>query len=264
MKKAYDNKEFIHSPKAREVRVLCEFLEPQQRLAENNIDNTIVFFGSARLLSTDDANALLRKLRADPDKAKSKEMRQAEQKLKLASYYDDAMELSRRITEWSSKRKEADKFYVCSGGGPGIMEAVNRGAHEIDGKNVGFRISMPASLEAANPYITPELDFEFHYFFMRKYWFAYLAKALVIFPGGFGTLDELMEILTLIQTQKIKKKMPIVIYGTDYWHSIINFKSLAEWGTISEDDLKLFHFSDTVDDAYEYLVAGLKDFRSKP
>src|SRR5262249_50801441 len=177
----------------------------------------------------------------------------AERSVRLARHYEDARVLAHRVTEWSkSLSKTARRFIVCSGGGPGIMEAANRRASEGAGLSIGLGISLPFEA-TANPYITRELGFEFHYFFMRKFWFVYLAKALVVFPGGFGTMDELFELLTLVQTQKSKKKLPIVLYGQDFWGEVLNLKALLAWGTISPADLSLFHVADSPDDAFDYL-----------
>jgi uncharacterized protein (TIGR00730 family) len=193
---------------------------------------------------------------AKVNSALQEELEFARNQVFLARYYEDAVELSRRLTEWSKGLNSVHRFVVCSGGGPGMMEAANKGAFEAGGKSVGLSISLPME-ESANPFITPELSLEFHYFFMRKFWFIYLAKALVIFPGGFGTLDELFETLTLIQTGKVLKKMPILIYGTEYWNRIINFGNMAKYGVISKTDLDLIHFCDSVDDAFDYLKKEL-------
>lgn len=251
--RAYRNEEFINSSDARPIRILAEFLEPEARFARYKIEDTIVYFGSARLLSTDDAQKAL-----EEAKAKNEGIKAAERLVGMGRYYDEAVDLSKRMTEWSkSLGKGKKRFITCSGGGPGIMEAVNRGASEANGLSIGFNISIPME-QGFNPYITPELNFEFHYFFIRKYWFAYMAKALVIFPGGFGTLDELAELLTLIQTKKIQKRMPIVIYGTEYWEKVINIKEMVNRGTLSESDLELFYFSDSPEDAFNYLTKELK------
>jgi uncharacterized protein (TIGR00730 family) len=179
--------------------------------------------------------------------------------LKLSVYYEAARELAHRLTDWSKKlENEEHRFVVCTGGGPGIMEAANRGASEANGMNIGLTISIPNE-EFNNPYVSRELDFHFHYFFMRKFWFVYLAKAVVLFPGGFGTLDELFEILTLIQTRKMRKRMPVVLFGTEFWNEVINFDALARYGTISEEDLQLFHRTDSVDEAHNIITRSLID-----
>ena len=223
--KAYKNLDFLHSPAGRTVRILCEYEEPRQRLRDQHIRDTIVVYGSARTQAG-------------------------------TRFYEEARELSRRLTEWSMDN-EAGRYVICTGGGPGIMEASNRGASEVDGgRSVGLGISLPFE-EKVNTYVRPELAFEFHYFFMRKYWFMYLAKAAVIMPGGFGTLDELFESLTLRQTGKIKKPLPTVMYGTDYWRGVLNLQAMVDEGTIAQKDLDLVHWSDSVDDAFEYLTTVL-------
>lgn len=262
-KKSYQNPDFLNSPDARGVRILCEFFEPASRFRRLRIKNTIVFFGSARLKSSEDARARLEEVKSrrkitgadgqDIDRA----YREAKRDLKLASYYDAASELAQRLTEWSlSIPGPSRRFYICSGGGPGIMEAANRGAHNAGGRSVGLNISLPME-QAPNPYQSEELSFEFHYFFMRKFWFVYLAKALVVFPGGFGTLDEMFELLTLVQTRKTTKYMPIVLFGGAYWREVINFKALVKWGVIDEKDLDLFRILDDVDETFEYLKKEL-------
>lgn len=241
--KAYKNAHFLDSADARLLRIVSEFVEPQSRFAHHGIGDTIVFMGSARTPSPENEHLT--------DKADS-----ASRPL-LESAYDACRELARRLTDWSKSRPEDHRrFVVCSGGGPGIMEAANRGASDAGGINVGLGISLPNE-QTNNRYITRELSLEFHYFFMRKFWFAYLAKAVVFFPGGFGTLDELFEILTLLQTGKIRKRLPIVLYDTSFWQEAINFETLIKHGTISEDDLDLFLLTDSVDDAYEYLTIQL-------
>ena len=250
--KAYKNSEFLSSPDARALRILAEYLEPESRFEELEVRDTIVFFGSARTLPRDTAEQALTEARGNGG-----DMARAERDLRMSRFYEDARELARRVTLWSKSLEGTDRrFVVCSGGGPGIMEAANRGASEAKGENIGLNISIPFE-QNENPYITRRLSFEFHYFFMRKYWFTYLAKALAIFPGGFGTLDELMEVLTLVQTHKIKKKLPIVLFGTDYWERVINLEALVEFGTISASDLDLFFRTDSVDEALDYLVSEL-------
>ena len=243
-KKAYKNLDFLNSKDARTVRILSEYLYPKAQLEQERVTNTIVIFGSARAPS--------------PEELSSKEGLNKENKnFKLAEYYDATKILSKRLTEWSKDLKEEDqKYVICSGGGPGIMTAANRGASEAGGKNAAFRISLPLE-NIPNPYISQGLDFEFHYFFTRKFWFSYLAKALIIMPGGFGTLDEFFEILTLIQTQKIKRRLPIVLFGEKYWNKLINFKTLVEFGTINKKDLDLFFLTSSIDEAYEFVTSRL-------
>ena len=226
---AYLNDNFLNSPDARALRILAEYLEPLAHFRREKIRDTVVFFGSARL--TLDGP--------------------------LARYYDEARELARILTEWAGQyTNSTHRFVVCSGGGPGIMEAANRGASEAGGKTVGLNIGLPFE-QLPNPFITPELSFEFHYFFMRKFWFAYLAKALVVFPGGFGTLDELMEFLTLSQTRKLAKKITILLYGSSYWKEIVNFDALVKYDMIAPEDLNLFHYADDPKEAFEILQAAL-------
>lgn len=250
--KAYENKDFLNSRDARTLRILSEYIEPHTRFEDLKISDTIVFQGSARIPSRE---AALKKL--DEAKAKGFGLERAEMDLEMSRYYEDARELAKRITEWSKALDDQRKRYVvCTGGGPGIMEAANRGASEARGMNVGLNISLPFE-QHANPYITHQLNFEFHYFFMRKLWFVYLAKAFVIFPGGFGTFDEFYELLTLIQTTKIKRKIPIVLYGTDFWDEVVNMDALVKYGTIGADDLNLFYRANSVDQAYDYITCHL-------
>jgi uncharacterized protein (TIGR00730 family) len=251
--KAYKNNDFLMSPAAREIRILSEFVEPRSRFLKNKIYNTVVFFGSARTLPREVAKLQLEELKKLPN-PDPKAVKKAEKDLENSRYYEDAVELARRITLWCKDHcSDQGKFYVCSGGGPGIMEAANKGASLAGGKSIGLNISLPFE-QFANPYIDPDLNFEFHYFFMRKFWFAYLAKAMVIFPGGFGTLDELMEILTLIQTEKIHKPMKILIYDRKYWDQVLRIEGLVENYTISESDLELFKWCDTVDELEQELT----------
>jgi len=264
--KAYKNPEFLNSPQARTIRILAEYLEPESRFEKFNIQDTVVFFGSARIQPPQQARQRLDELRAQG--ASAAELRTAEAALNMAGYYQDAVNLARMLTAWSKElyvcnQCHGRRFIVCSGGGPGIMEAANRGASEAGGYSIGLNISLPYE-QAPNPYISRELSFEFHYFFVRKFWFAYLAKALIVFPGGFGTLDELLEILTLVQTGKMTKDVPIVLYGGSFWKQIINFQALIDWGVISPDDLGLFTFCDTPQEAFEYLQKRLEPICAAP
>ena len=258
--KAYENTAFLNSPDARILRILSEYLEPQARFRDLAVRDTIVIFGSARATPREAAEAQLAAARDG-----NGDLQRAQAALDLAEYYEATRELSRRLTEWSkSLTGQERRFVIASGGGPGIMEAANRGASEAKGVNIGLNISLPFEQEE-NPWITRRLAFEFHYFFMRKYWFAYLAKAIVAMPGGFGTLDEFMEIVTLVQTFKIKKKLPIVLFGTKFWGEVLAFEPLVRWGTISPEDLELFHRTDSVDDAFEFITAELtKHVLSRP
>lgn len=263
IKKAYENIDFLKSPSARLLRIMSEFLEPQARFQQQKIKDTVVFFGSARLMSREDAEKNLNEIEKDKNTHEDL-IRKAELSLKNSRYYEDAVELSKRVTEWSIKNyyHNGRRYVVCTGGGPGIMEAANKGAYLAGGKSVGLNISLPFE-QFANPYLEDELNFEFHYFFMRKFWFAYPAKAIVIFPGGFGTLDELAEILTLVQTGKIKKDMKILIYDDVYWNQIINFEKFAENGMISKEDLKLFTICNTVDEMEKELIAHFEKVKDK-
>lgn len=261
--KAYKNLNFINSDDARVIRILAEYLEPLQRFRKQKIRDTIVFFGSARTKSSQDANKDLQKVKERVSESTNKldeilqaELNFAQNQVFLSHYYDDAVELSKRFTAWSKTLNSNSRFIVCSGGGLGMMEAANKGAQMAGGKSIGLNISIPME-QFPNQYITPELNFEFHYFFMRKLWFVYLAKGLVIFPGGFGTLDELFEVLTLLQTRKIKQCLPVVIYGSNYWNKIINFEAMVQYGTIDKASLGLLKFCDTVDEAFSYLTGEL-------
>jgi len=254
MEKAYKNHDFLMSGDARPLRILSEYIEPRSRFARYRVADTVVFFGSARSLPVEQAEEALSNAKSTGNEMA---IARAESGRLLARYYEDARTLARSMTEWSkSLSKTSRRFGVCSGGGPGIMEAANRGASEGHGISIGLGISLPDE-PSMNAYITREMGFEFHYFFMRKFWFVYLAKALVVFPGGFGTLDELFEILTLVQTRKSSKKMPIVLYGRDFWSEVLNFDALIRWGTISASDLSLFHIVDSPDEAFAYLKREL-------
>lgn len=247
--KAYKNLEFLTSKDARIIRIITEFLEPQSRFRREKIKDTIVVFGSARIQSRKQARSKLTKLLRK--KASVAKIELANIDLEMSKYYEDTVELTRLLTRWSMKLP-SHRFVVCSGGGPGIMEAANLGAKRAGGKSIGLNISLPLE-QFPNKYITPGLALEFHYFFMRKFWFAYLAKALVIMPGGYGTLDELFEILTLIQTKKIKKKMPIVIFDNAFWDNILNLKEMCRKGMIDDEDLKLCKIVNSVKEAFEFL-----------
>jgi uncharacterized protein (TIGR00730 family) len=255
---AYENKKFLNGPDGRILRILAEYQEPLSRFRREHIQDTIVFFGSARFHSRSQAEEALQLLEkpysANPAPAEEQlRIRRAKADVEMAAYYEDARRLAFLITKWTDSIKQPRRrFVICTGGGPGIMEAANLGASEAGGKTIGMNINLPFE-QMPNPYITPELNFEFHYFFMRKLWFAYLAKALVIFPGGFGTFDELFELLTLAQTEKLAKKISIVIYGKAYWDRVVNFQALVDSGTISPNDLDLFHWANTPEEAFAYL-----------
>jgi len=261
---AYKNEPFLSSPDGRILRILAEYQEPLSRFRREQIQDTVVFFGSARFQGGEAAKkkfaAVERNEAKVPAEEHSANLKIANAAVDMARYYEDARRLAHLLTKWSiqipARRR---RFVVTTGGGPGIMEAANLGAHEAGGKTIGLNINLPFE-QYPNPYITPALNFEFHYFFMRKFWFAYLAKALVIFPGGFGTIDELFEILTLAQTDKLAKKILVVIYGSEYWHRIMNFQAFVDAGTVSPDDLNLFKFVDTPEDAFAFLRDGLTEY----
>jgi uncharacterized protein (TIGR00730 family) len=259
---AYDNESFLKGPDGRPLRILAEYAEPLARFRHEKIQDTVVFFGSARFSSLRHAEGAAQRL--DPPRggghsspeAKSRSYR-AKRAVDMARYYEDARRLAFLHASWARTLPgKRHRFVVTTGGGPGIMEAANRGAREAGAKTIGLNIALPMEQDP-NPYITPALNFEFHYFFMRKLWFAYLAKALVIFPGGFGTLDELFEILTLAQTEKLAKKMAVLVYGSEYWRDVVNLEALADAGTISPDDVNLFQFVDDPDEAFAILQEGL-------
>jgi uncharacterized protein (TIGR00730 family) len=256
---AYENPAFLNSPDGRILRILSEYQEPLSRFRREQIQDTVVFFGSARFQAGDAAKKSLSAVEGGKEKT-PETLRRARTAVDMARYYEEARKLAFLLTEWSiqipARRR---RFVVTTGGGPGIMEAANRGAHEAGGKSIGLNINLPFE-QFPNPYVTPSLNFEFHYFFMRKFWFAYLAKALVIFPGGFGTIDELFEILTLAQTDKLAKKILVVIYGREYWNQIMNFQAFVDAGTVSPDDLNLFKFVDTPEDAFKFLREGLTEY----
>jgi uncharacterized protein (TIGR00730 family) len=261
---AYDNEPFLSSPDGRILRILAEYQEPLARFRREQIQDTVVFFGSARFHGSKDAAANLATVEKNSVGTAAaqleKDLKRARAGVDTARYYEDARKLAHMLTEWSiqipARRR---RFVVTTGGGPGIMEAANLGAHEAGGKTIGLNIQLPFE-QYPNQYITPSLNFQFHYFFMRKFWFAYLAKALVIFPGGFGTMDELFEILTLAQTDKLAKKIIVIIYGSEYWKKIMNLQAFVDAGAASPQDLDLFNFVDTPEDAFESLRDGLTKY----
>ena len=252
--KAYANPAFLNSKDARALRILAEYLEPRSRFERHGVEDTIVFMGSARTLSREQAEEALRKAESS-----SGDVERARTALRMSAYYEAARELATRLTQWSKTLDpKVRRFVVCTGGGPGIMEAASRGAAEARGMNVGLTISLPNE-QFDNAYLTRELSVHFHYFFMRKFWFAYLAKAVIVFPGGFGTLDELFELLTLTQTRRMKKPMPIVLFGTEYWRQVVDFDALVRHGTIDAKDVELMHRTDSLDDAYDWIVRSLAE-----
>jgi uncharacterized protein (TIGR00730 family) len=275
---AYENSRFLNSADGRLIRIVSEYLEPLARFRRERIHDTVVFFGSARFHGREEADHALELLEntgsAAPapsqeqpakaveiaaGKATELQLKRAESAVEMARYYEDARRLSHLLTTWARRiPSRRHRFVVTSGGGPGIMEAANRGAHEAGGKTIGMNIRLPFE-QRPNPYITPGLNFEFHYFFMRKLWFAYMAKALVVFPGGFGTLDEMFEILTLAQTRKLTKKITVIIYGTEYWKKVFNLETLVDTGAISPKDIELFQFANTPEKAFDLLRQGLTE-----
>ena len=280
---AYEDPAFINSPDGRMLRIMAEYMEPLGHFRRAQIQDTVVFFGSARFRSLEDATRELGLLDAPgsaqaapaqeqpataeqlaASEASQMQHDRAEAAVEMARYYEDARRLAYMLTEWSlTIRSRRHRFVVTSGGGPGIMEAANRGASEAGGKTIGLNIRLPFEQDH-NPYITPSLSLEFHYFFMRKYWFAYLSKALVVFPGGFGTLDEMFELMTLTQTHKLAKKMTIVIYGRKYWNEVVDMDALVRKGAISPEDLDLFQFADTPEEAFAILKENLtRDYLAK-
>jgi uncharacterized protein (TIGR00730 family) len=227
---AYHDAGFLESDDGRPLRLLSEYLRPLSVFRRRRVHDTIVFFGSARI----------------------------DEEGPLSEYYEAARELARLVTQWSNGLESpAHRYLVCTGGGPGIMEAANRGAREAGGRTIGLNIGLPHE-QRPNPYISEGLSFEFRYFFMRKLWFAYLARAVIVFPGGYGTLDELFEFLTLSQTGKLDPRIPTLLYGTDYWTEIVDFHALARHGMIAEDDLRLLHFVDSPAEAFALLRGRLR------
>jgi hypothetical protein len=280
---AYENPAFLNSADGRLIRIVAEYLEPLSRFRREQIQDTVVFFGSARFRGKAEADHELELLdntgssQAAPSHeqpasvpqivegtASNLQRKRAVAAVEMARYYEDARRLSQLLTRWAKQIPSSrHRFVVTSGGGPGIMEAANRGAWEAGGKTIGLNIRLPFE-QSPNPYITPSLNFEFHYFFMRKLWFAYLAKALIVFPGGFGTMDEMFELLTLAQTEKLAKRICVVIYGKDYWDRVINFEALVDSGTISPKDLELFHWANTPEEAFECVRADLTKHHLDP
>jgi len=264
---AYLDEDFLDSTDARPLRILAEYIDPLRRFKQENIQDTVVFFGSARVHSREAAESALRTLRGSRNRrtaAHLAALKRSRKAVEWSRYYEDARQLAHKLTEWSLSLDETRRrFVVCSGGGPGIMEAANRGAHEAGGKSIGLNIRLPFE-QGVNKYVTDQLHFEFHYFFMRKFWFAYLAKALVIFPGGFGTLDEMFEILTLAQTRKLSKKLLVILYGSEYWNEVFDVRPLVEWGAVDEKDLDLLCRVDSPEEAFEELKTFLTTHHMVP
>jgi uncharacterized protein (TIGR00730 family) len=265
-KKAYENLDFLNSKDARVIRMLSEYLEPEARFKKYNVRETVVFFGSARLLSKKDATAQLKEIKsADPKKTQgyAEKRQKAQVALEMSKYYEDAVKLAKMLTEWSmTLTEEHMKFIICTGGGPGIMEAANKGAKAAGGQSVGLNISIPFE-QFVNKYVTDQLKLEFHYFFMRKFWFSYLAKALIVFPGGFGTMDEFFEILTLRQTGKIKRPLLVIGYDEKFWKKVVNFDALVEHGVVSKADLSLIRFCSTPEEAFKEVTEHFVKFPPK-
>jgi uncharacterized protein (TIGR00730 family) len=264
---AYHDPEFLETSDARPIRILAEYLDPLRRFRAHNIQDTVVFFGSARVNSRLAAKRALSRVKAGASTRNAEfkaELKRRRKALEWSRYYEDARELAKQLTTWSLGLQATHRrFVVCSGGGPGIMEAANRGASEAGGTSIGLNIALPFE-QAPNRYITKDLVFHFHYFFMRKFWFAYLAKALVIFPGGFGTLDEMFEILTLMQTEKLAKQIQIILYGAEYWEPIVNLSPMEEWGAITPGDIDLIQRANTPAAAFALLKAHLTEHHLMP
>ena len=267
-KTAHEDPNFLNSTPARPIRILGEYIHPLVQLKREGIGDTIVMFGSARIESHETAQARLTRLKKEKTSRMSvvalkkyrADLQSAKSRLEMSRYYEEARQLSRKLTSWAmTLGMRPRRFVVCSGGGPGIMEAANRGAYEAGGKSVGLSIELPHE-QFANPFISPELSFNFKYFFMRKLWFAQIAKALIVFPGGFGTMDELWEMLTLLQTGKLAKHNLILIYGRKYWDEVLNWKAMVRWGTINAEEYELLQFADTVDEAFERIRDGLEKY----
>jgi len=265
-KAPHEDPKFMSSTPARPIRILAEYLHPLAQLKKEGIGDTIVMFGSARIASHENSAARLAKLKAASTanwsalrlKHHREALREAKSALEMSRYYEEARQLSHKITTWAlSLGPRPRRFVISSGGGPGIMEAANRGAYEAGGKSIGLSIELPHE-QFANPYISPELSFNFHYFFMRKLWFAQIAKALIVFPGGFGTMDELWEMMTLSQTGKMAKNTLILIYGRKYWSEVLNLKAMVRWGMINQNEYKLLKFADTPDEAFDVIRTGLE------
>jgi uncharacterized protein (TIGR00730 family) len=260
----YENERFLNSPDGRILRILAEYQEPLARFRREQIQDTVVFFGSARFHGRKDAVENLASIEQNQSASSpaqlASDLKRAHTEVDTARYYEEARQLAHMLTKWSIQiPARRHRFVVTTGGGPGVMEAANLGAHQAGGKSIGLNIQLPFE-QYPNQYITPSLNFQFHYFFMRKFWFAYLAKGLVIFPGGFGTMDELFEILTLAQTDKLAKKILVIIYGSEYWKRVINFQAFVDAGTVSPQDVELFKIVDSPEEAFEFLRDGLTKY----
>lgn len=261
---AYQDRVFMESTAARPLRILAEYIDPINRLRRAGVGDTIVMFGSARIQPRDRALAQLRRVQSAARGRRTPEWNTkvgaAKSIVGMSRYYEEARELSRRITAWAmTLGAQPKRFVICSGGGPGIMEAANRGAAEAGGSSIGLSIQLPHE-QRPNPYISPDLNFCFHYFFMRKLWFAQMAKALIVFPGGFGTMDELWEMLTLMQTGKVSSRHLILIYGRKYWNRVVSWRHMVRSGTVSEKEFKMLQFTDTVDDAFDHVRGEMEKY----
>lgn len=261
--KAYRNQDFLNSSDARSIRVMCEFEEPRHRLQAEGVDNIVMLFGSARAKPKAEYEEAVRiaeaKALANPADAKAEQaLSRLRKQAFLIPMFDATRDLAKLLTEWSMKRQAEGlaSYHVGTGAGPGMMQAANHGAHLAGGKSVGFGISLPFE-DGLNPYVTPELGFEFHYFFTRKFWMTYKCMGLVVAPGGLGTCDELFELITLMQTGKVKRKLPVILIGKQFWHSCINWQSFVDYGMISEEDASQLIFVDTAEEAFEHLKKGL-------
>lgn len=268
-KKAYDNNDFIHSRDGRIFRMIAEYMYPEQDLRKKGVKGTIVFYGSARILSREKYNTKLAELKKEIDNATHTKQMTLQAKINslklnedMTKYYEDGLKLSQMLSKWLKENPNTKGIHIASGGGGGMMEAANRGAHNEKAHSIGFNISLPFE-QNPNHFISPDFNYEFHYFFMRKFWFVYLAKAIVTMPGGFGTLDEIMEILTLKQTYKVTKPLPIVLYGADFWNNAINLNYLVKKGLISEKDLSLFKICDTPKEAFDFITYELEKYHTK-
>ena len=251
----YFNKDFLGSPQGRSIRILSEYYGPLQKINNNKIYDTIVFFGSARIKNKIEAEKILKEL---DNSASEKQKNRAKKDLEMSKYYEDARNLSNKLTRWSKNLKsKKSRYIITSGGGGGIMEAANRGAKEAGGISMGLTISLPFEA-TSNEYLPKELDLKFHYFFMRKFWFTYLTKGIVVWPGGLGTLDELFDILTLLQCKKVNRKIPIVLFGREFWDGLINWERLIKAGTISAEDMNLFIIKDTVEETFDFLINNIQ------
>jgi uncharacterized protein (TIGR00730 family) len=262
--KSYRNDNFLASRQARLIRIMCELEEPQARMAAENVDNIVMFFGSARAKPRPQYEEALKeaeaKVAAKPgDPAAEAGLVRLKKQEFLVGMFDVVVETTRLFTEWSMRRQAEGKssYIVGTGGGPGMMQAANEGAYRAGGRSAGLGISLPFE-DGLNPFVTPALGFEFHYFFTRKFWMAYKCMGLVVAPGGLGTCDELFEFLTLVQTGKIKRSIPVVLIGKKFWHDCITWDAFVDYGMISAQDASQLNFADTAQEALQFLVEGVQ------